>query len=72
MTSNKNQIVFHLASAIRANVDSLYAGRLDGAEFNQRQRDAWSAAEFHGVEDLLRNRLIELDNEAKASSKSDT
>lgn len=63
----KNQIANHLATAIRANVESLYAGRIEGAEFDENQRSAWSAAESHGVEDLLRNRLVELDNEAKAA-----
>jgi hypothetical protein len=65
----QNQIVYHLATAIRANVDSLYAGRIEGAEFDQNQRNAWSAAESHGVEDLLRRRLFDLDREAKTGSE---
>lgn len=55
--SIKNQIAFHLCAAIRANVENLYAGRIEGADFDQRQRDAWSIAETHGAEDLLRDLL---------------
>ena len=57
--SIKNQIASHLCSAIRANVENLYAGRVDQAAFTEAQRSAWDAAEFHGVTDLLRSMLVD-------------
>ena len=57
--SLKNQIASHLCSAIRSNVEDLYAGRIEHAAFTQAQRSAWDAAEYHEVTDLLRSMLLD-------------
>ena len=69
--SIKNQIAFHLCAAIRANVEDLYAGRIEGADFDQRQRDAWSIAETHEAEGLLRDLLVAALSAAPAAPASD-